>query len=50
MWYLGPKKSFAWLKENDTEAYEKFSKALQANARVSSIKELINQILKIKNR
>jgi predicted nucleotidyltransferase len=44
LWYLGPKESFAWLKKNDTEAFEAFDKALNPNANFNDIENVIFQV------
>lgn len=44
LWYLGPKESFQWLKENDLAAYKAFQRALKPQANFSDIKKLINKI------
>ena len=41
-WYLGPKKSFQWLKMNDMETYAAFDEALKPNAKYETIKKLVN--------
>lgn len=43
-WYLGPKESFRWLKNNDLATYLAFDKALEANAGLESIEQLIDHI------
>jgi hypothetical protein len=47
MWYLGSKKSFAWLEAKDRDTFEKFDTALQPNASTRSIEALIKEVLKI---
>lgn len=43
-WYLGPKESFLWLKNNDLETYLAFDNALNPNANFETIELLINRI------
>ncbi|WP_110929583.1 hypothetical protein [Bacillus massiliglaciei] len=44
LWYLCPKKSFAWLKENDIPAYALFKKALSRDAEKTDIERLIDYL------
>ncbi|MDF2699806.1 MAG: putative nucleotidyltransferase [Haloplasmataceae bacterium] len=44
-WYLGPKKSLTWLKENDEKAYNYFDKALNMNTTLEEVDELITFIV-----
>jgi predicted nucleotidyltransferase len=44
LWYLGPKLSFTWLRENDGRAYELFRNALSTNALQADIEQLIDYI------
>lgn len=41
VWFFGPKKSLAWMKENDQEAYELFDRALINHTETKDIVELI---------
>lgn len=41
-WYLGPKESFQWLKENDRSTYMAFDKALKPEADFNAIEKLIH--------
>ncbi|TAK73122.1 MAG: nucleotidyltransferase domain-containing protein [Gammaproteobacteria bacterium] len=40
-WYLGPKESFQWLKNNDMQIYGAFNEALKPNATFDEIEKLI---------
>lgn len=40
-WFFGPKKSLAWIKENDAHAYELFDQAFLNNVEPGDIVELI---------
>jgi predicted nucleotidyltransferase len=44
LWYLGPKSSFSWLKENDVMVYDFFTNALAKDAKKSNIEELLDYI------
>ncbi|MET3728224.1 putative nucleotidyltransferase [Fictibacillus halophilus] len=46
-WFLGPKVSFKWLKENDPKAFHLFESALGANSMNKSTNELINYICEL---
>jgi Nucleotidyltransferase domain len=46
-WFLGPKVSFGWLKENDPKALELFIQALSTNAKDKSSKELIDYLCEL---
>ncbi|MBN3555741.1 nucleotidyltransferase domain-containing protein [Fictibacillus nanhaiensis] len=46
-WFLGPKVSFQWLKENDPKAFDLFNRALSTNAKDKSSKELINYLCEL---
>jgi predicted nucleotidyltransferase len=46
-WYLGPKKSFAWLKEHDIAAYQLFSNAYSPPPALSKLVELAEHVLNI---
>jgi len=43
-WYLGPKESFQWLKNNDSPTYTAFNAALNPNADLDVIEKLINRV------
>lgn len=45
LWYLGPKKSLIWLKENDKYAYKFFRDALGINASFEKAEQLVDFIL-----
>lgn len=45
-WYLGPKQSLKWLRENDREAYELFELVLNSKGRMKAMKKLIRVALK----
>lgn len=45
-WYLGPKESFQWLKNNDSPAYSAFETALKPDANTASIENLIKHVIK----
>lgn len=47
LWYLGPKESFKWLKNNDFSTYTAFDKALKKDAGYNEIGLLINQVIKL---
>ncbi len=40
LWYLGPKESFAWLKDNDLNVYQAFDDALASDYDLERIKRL----------
>lgn len=44
-WYLGPKESFCWLKNNDTSTYIAFDNALKKDAGYEEIKLLIDHVI-----
>jgi predicted nucleotidyltransferase len=44
-WYLGPKESFQWLRNQDLYTYDAFSKALIPDASLDSIKLLIERVI-----
>jgi hypothetical protein len=46
LWYLGPKKSLEWLKQNDLVAYGLFESAFDKNVEISDVKKLIDYINK----
>lgn len=45
LWYLGPKESFRWLKNNDLSTYRAFENALKQDTNLKSIESLINFII-----
>jgi len=45
LWYLGPKKSLYWLKENDRNAYKLFNDALNINSSFEKTENLISFII-----
>ena len=45
-WYLGPKESFGWLKEQDQKTYLAFNDALKPNASLKDIDNLIKSVIK----
>jgi len=45
LWYLGPKKSLYWLKENDRNAYKLFNDALNINSSFERTENLISFII-----
>lgn len=45
LWYLGPKKSLYWLKENDRNAYTLFNDALNINSSFEKTENLISFII-----
>lgn len=47
LWYLGPKESFKWLRNNDLSTYIAFDKALKKDAEYEEIELLINQVVKL---
>lgn len=47
LWYLGPKESFRWLKNNDLSTYITFDKALKKDAGYEEIELLINKVVKL---
>ncbi len=44
LWYLGPKKAFSWLRENDEVAYNLFNNALAKDAKKNNIEELLEYL------
>ncbi|WP_080848055.1 nucleotidyltransferase domain-containing protein [Cytobacillus gottheilii] len=44
LWYLGPKKSLIWLRENDEAAYNLFNNALSRNAKENNIEALLDYL------
>jgi len=46
-WYLGPKKSFAWLSVHDKQAYRLWENALAKFAAIADLKKLINYIVNL---
>lgn len=47
LWYLGPKESFRWLKNNDSSIYVAFDNALKIDAAHEDIELLINHVIRI---
>ncbi|MCF6137764.1 nucleotidyltransferase domain-containing protein [Alkalihalobacillus berkeleyi] len=47
LWYLGPRKAFSWLKENDKLAYDLFNNALVKDVNQKEIEQLLNYLNKI---
>lgn len=47
LWYLGPKESFKWLKENDLTTYEAFDKALKLSTRIQDVNDLVKRIVSL---
>lgn len=45
MWYLGPKESFKWIRQNKPKLYIEFENALNPNSDLVKIKSLIDAIL-----
>jgi predicted nucleotidyltransferase len=45
LWYLGPKLSFKWLKDNDKKAYELFKNALATDATKNDTEQLFNYLV-----
>ena len=45
LWYMGPKRSFQWLKEHDPEIYEAFQNLYSPDCSLEAIKELTPKIL-----
>lgn len=43
-WYLGPKESFQWLKNNDMQTYVAFDEALKPIGNLTSIEKLIFRV------
>ncbi|MEO8963746.1 MAG: nucleotidyltransferase domain-containing protein [Gammaproteobacteria bacterium] len=48
-WYLGPKRSFQWLKANDAVTYSAFETALKPNSSFEEIENLIGKVTSIKS-
>ncbi|OIK14578.1 hypothetical protein BIV60_11465 [Bacillus sp. MUM 116] len=44
IWYLGPKKAFSWLRENDEVAYNLFNNALTKETKKNNIEELLEYL------
>ena len=47
LWYLGPKKSFKWLQENDPLAYSLYKNALEKNADAKEVESLLQYLKEI---
>lgn len=47
LWYLGPKESFRWLKDNALSIYTLFDNALKKDAEYKEIELLINHVIKL---
>ena len=47
LWYLGPKKAFSWLKENDKLAYNLFKNALVKDVNKKEVEQLLNYLNEI---
>lgn len=47
LWYLGPKKSFRWLKENDDFAYKLFERVFQKDSSTKDIEDLLTYLKSI---
>lgn len=43
-WYLGPKESFKWLRENDSVTYTAFDIALKSYADFDAMEKLLNRV------
>ncbi|MED1863833.1 nucleotidyltransferase domain-containing protein [Fictibacillus nanhaiensis] len=46
-WFMGPKVSFQWLKENDPKAFRLFEHALAEGSKDKSIRELIDYLCEL---
>ncbi|MGA4719778.1 nucleotidyltransferase domain-containing protein [Fictibacillus nanhaiensis] len=46
-WFLGPKVSFGWLKDNDPKAYDLFNRALSTDSMGKSSEELIDYLCEL---
>lgn len=46
-WYLGPKKSFRWLKENDTSAYDLFERVYARDVTDHDVEKLLEYMDKL---
>lgn len=44
LWYLGPKKSLRWLKENDEITYELYREALNIGSSFTEVEKLIRRV------
>ncbi|TDK61803.1 nucleotidyltransferase domain-containing protein [Bacillus salipaludis] len=44
LWYLGPKKAFSWLQDNDGVAYNLFNNALAKDVKKNNIEELLEYL------
>jgi predicted nucleotidyltransferase len=47
LWYLGPKKAFNWLKENDNLAYNLFKNALAKDVNKKEVEQLLEYLNEI---
>ena len=47
LWYLGPKKSFSWLKKNDNFAYHLFENAFGKNGNMQEVEQLLDYLNEI---
>ncbi|MGD6966351.1 nucleotidyltransferase domain-containing protein [Rossellomorea vietnamensis] len=47
LWFLGPKKAFSWLKENDSLAYNLFKSALEKEADTKEVEQLLEFLYQI---
>ncbi len=48
LWYLGPKTSFAWLRQNDPETLAALAGALQPAASVESIRSAVKAVISVR--
>ena len=48
MWYEGPKNSFSWLKENDSNAFYLFEKIFSNPADIDVLAQLVEATIKVK--
>lgn len=44
IWFLGPKESFKWLKDNDQIAYAAFECALKSDSSICDIEKLVSRV------
>lgn len=47
IWYLGPKKSFSWLKKNDNFAYNLFENTFRKNVNMQEVERLLKYLNEI---